>query len=225
MAFGNVCVWMGDKGFWTFDGVIRPLESEVNDYIFRDINLFQSAKITAAHIQELGEIWWFYPSRNSVENDRYVIWNYRENHWSIGQLARTAWADAGVFSNPIGAGTNGRLFQHEQGFTDNGATRVGQVFAKSAVLEVANGDEVMSVVQLIPDGCPAVPTCTQVRFETQFTPLGASEQKGPFTFSRPDGYSDARFTARQVEMTVEATQDSDFRFGTLRLEARAGGRR
>jgi len=216
---------MGDKGFWTFDGVIRPLESEVNDYIFRDINLFQSAKITAAHIQELGEIWWFYPSRNSVENDRYVIWNYRENHWSIGQLARTAWADAGVFSNPIGAGTNGRLFQHEQGFTDNGATRVGQVFAKSAVLEVANGDEVMSVVQLIPDGCPAVPTCTQVRFETQFTPLGASEQKGPFTFSRPDGYSDARFTARQVEMTVEATQDSDFRFGTLRLEARAGGRR
>jgi hypothetical protein len=225
MAFGNTCVWMGDKGFWAFDGTIRPLESEVNDYVFGNINLFQAAKITAAHISELGEIWWFYPSRNAVENDRYVIWNYRENHWSIGQLARTAWADAGAFSNPIAAGVDGHLYQHEQGWTDNGATRVGQVYAQSAPIELGNGDQILSVVQMIPDGCPNVPTCTQVSFDLQFTPQGQFYSKGPYTFSRPDGYSDARFTARQVRMKIEATQDAPFRFGTLRLEGRMGSRR
>jgi hypothetical protein len=225
MIFGNTCVWMGDKGFWVFDGVLKTLESDVQDYVFRDINMLQSAKITAGHLNDLGEIWWFYPSRNSVENDRYVIWNYRENHWSIGQLARTAWADRGVYTFPIGAAPDGYLYQHEQGFTDNGATRVGQVFAKSAPIELGNGDQVLSVVQLIPDGCPNVPTCTQVRFDVQSTPQGPVTEKGPYTFSRDDGYADARFTGRQVRMTVEATQDANFRFGTLRLEGRAGGRR
>jgi hypothetical protein len=225
MAFGNVCVWMGPRGFWTFDGTIRPLQSEVNDYVFGDINLFQGVKITAAHINELGEIWWFYPSRNALENDRYVIWNYRENHWSIGNLPRTAWADAGAFTRPIAAGVDGFLYQHEDGWTDNGATRVGQVFARSAVLEIGNGDQVVSVVQLIPDGCPNVPTCTQVAFDLQFTPTGPAAPVGPYTFNRPDGYADARFTARQARLLVEATQDAPFRFGTLRLESRMGGRR
>lgn len=225
MAFGNTCVWMGDKGFWVFDGTIRPLESEVHDYIFSDINMFQAAKITAAHISELGEIWWFYPSRNSVENDRYVIWNYREGHWSIGQLDRTAWVDAGAFASPFAAGADGNLYQHETGFTNNGASRVGQVFAQSAPIELGNGDQIMSVVQMIPDGCPNVPTCTQVSFDLQFTPQGPSTAKGPYFFSRADGYADARFTARQVRLKVEATQDAPFRFGTLRLEGRLGGRR
>ena len=225
MAFGNSCVWMGPKGFWIFDGVVRPLDSEVSDYVFRDINMFQSAKVTACHINALGEIWWFYPSQNSVENDRYVIWNYREGHWSIGNLDRTAWVDEGVFSFPIAAGADGFLYQQEQGFTDNGATRVGQVFAQSAPLEVGNGDQVTSVVQLIPDGCPNVPTCTQVFFDLQFTPIGPTTTKGPFTFDRADGYSDARFTTRQARLRVEATQDAPFRFGTLRLETRLGGRR
>lgn len=225
MAFGNTCVWMGDKGFWLYDGVVKPLESEVNDYIFSDINMFQSVKITAAHIADLGEIWWFYPSRSSVENDRYVIWNYRENHWSIGQLARTAWADAGAFSQPFGAGDDSYLYQHEQGFTDNGATRVGQVFARSSPIELGNGDQVLAVRQLIPDGCPNVPTCTEVEFDVRFTPMGAATTAGPFNFSRPDGYSDARFTGRQVDLTVRATQDAPFRFGTLRLDGVLGSGR
>lgn len=225
MAFGNTCVWMGDKGFWVFDGVVKALESDVQDYVFSSINLFQAAKITAAHLSELGEIWWFYPSRDSVENDRYVIWNYRENHWSIGQLARTAWTDSGAFTFPMAVGADSHLYQHENGWTNNGVTRVGQVYAESAPIELGNGDQVLAVRQLIPDGCPNVPTCTRVSFKTRQTPLGAVSEFGPYTFTRPDGYADARFTGRQVNLKVEATRDAIFRFGTLRLDAAMGGRR
>jgi len=70
-----------------------------------------------------------------------------------------------------------------------------------------------------------VPTCTQVLFDVQFTPQGPAVTKGPYTFSRADGYADARFTGRQVRMRVEATQDAPFKFGTLRLDAAAGGGR
>jgi hypothetical protein len=224
-AFGNAVIWMGDKGFYVFDGSVKAVESEVHDYVFTDINMFQSAKITAAHLSAQGEIWWFYPSRNSVENDRYVIWNYRENHWAIGQLSRTAWADAGVFTFPIAASGDNHVFEHERGFTDNGASRVGQVFAKSAPLELGDGDRNMAVRQLIPDGCPNVPTCTRVSFEVKQTPLGPQTAVGPYEFTRPDGYADARFTGRQVAMTVEATADAPFRFGTIRLDAVAGSGR
>jgi hypothetical protein len=225
MAFGNTCVWMGDKGFWAFDGMIRPLESEVNDYIFSDINMFQSAKITAAHINDLGEIWWFYPSRNSVENDRYVIWNYRENHWSIGRLSRTAWADAGAFSHPIGAGSDGNLYQHEQGFTDNGAPRFQDIYATTAPIEIGNGDQVMSVRQLIPDGRTDLSGSAQVYFDVRQAPMGPETRSGPYRLTRPDGYIDARFTGRQASMVVEATRDGEFRLGSLRLDAVVGGRR
>lgn len=225
MTFGNAVAWMSDKGFYIFDGVVRPLPCDVNDYVFNDINLFQGSKITTGHLAELGEIWWFYPSRNSIENDRYVIWNYRENHWAIGSMPRTAWTDAGTFTFPIAAAPDGHLYEQENGWTDNGATRVGNIFAKSAVLELGNGDQVMSVRQLIPDGCPNVPSCTRVAFETQQTPMGAATTYGPYTFNRADGYADARFTGRQVEMTIEGTRDAPFRFGTLRLDAVPGGGR
>jgi hypothetical protein len=225
MGFGNACAWMGDKNFFMFDGVVKPLESDVNDYVFSDINLFQAAKITAGHLSELGEIWWFYPSKNSTENDRYVIWNYREGHWTIGNLPRTSWLDVGAYPYPIAAGVDNNLYQHEQGWTNNGVTRVGQVFAKSAPLELGDGDQLMAVRQLIPDGCPNVPTCTRVSFEVQQTPLGPATTYGPYQFTRSDGYADARFTGRQVELTVEATRDAPFRFGKMRLDAVAGSGR
>ena len=47
------------------------------------------------------EIWWFYPSGNSLEIDRYVGYNYADNHWLLGNLARTAGAARGVFATPI----------------------------------------------------------------------------------------------------------------------------
>jgi hypothetical protein len=225
MSFGNAVVWMSEKGFFVYDGVVRPLESEVNDYVFNDINFFQNAKITAGHLANEGEIWWFYPSKNSVENNRYVIWNYRENHWSIGQLPRTAWIDSGVYPFPIAAGADNHIYQHEQGWTNNGASRVGQVYAKSAPIEIGSGDQVMFVKQLIPDGCPNVPTCTRVSFEVKQTPTGPATIFGPYNFNRPDGYADARFNARQVAITVEGVVDSGFTFGTLRLDAAPGGNR
>lgn len=219
-------VWMGDNAFWLYDGVVRQVPCDVADYVFRDLNVLQGPKVYAGHNGEFGEVWWFYPSKNSVENDRYVIWNYRENWWSFGSLARTTWVDKEVWPYAIASSPAGELFQHEQGWTANGSTRVGQVYAETGALELGKGERFLEVQQLIPDGCPNVPSCTQAYFKLRRTPMDdVYRTAGPYTFDAEDGYAHARFTGRQVEMRIEATQDAAFNFGEMRALVKPGSGR
>lgn len=216
--------WMGRKSFWMFDGaVVRPLPCEVSDYVFNDIALINSAKITSGHNWIFGEIWWFYPSATSLECDKYVIYNYREDHWSVGTLARTSWVAGDIFGSPYAAGTDNHVYQHEEGWTDNGSTRVGSIFVESGAYEIpTTGEQVMHIHQLIPD--EATSGEVSVSFKTRFTPNGTEYSYGPYTV-RGDGYTDCRVAGRQVVVRIEPTVDDDFRVGVIRAEVKPGGRR
>ena len=63
-----------------------------------------------------------------------------------------------------------------------------------------------------------------ISFTGKFTPLGAETDFGSFTFEN-DGYTDARFNARQVKMKVTGSTTQDFQVGQIRVDARARGRR
>ena len=95
-AADTFAAWMGSSGFWLFDGYIKPLASDVSDYVFKNINRNQISKVSAVHNSRFAEIVWFYPSSESNEIDSYVVWNYRENHWTIGTLGRTVGTGQGV---------------------------------------------------------------------------------------------------------------------------------
>tara|TARA_R100001509_G_scaffold133056_1_gene86655 strand:+ start:1539 stop:3368 length:1830 start_codon:yes stop_codon:yes gene_type:complete len=99
--------WMGQKGFFMFDGnSVREIPCQVHDYVFDDLNVNQQSKIWAFSNTEFSEIWWFYPSSSSTEIDRYVAYDLLENHWLIGNLSRTSGVERGVFRNPILCGEN-----------------------------------------------------------------------------------------------------------------------
>ena len=99
--------WMGQKGFFMFDGnSVRELPCAVHDYVFDDINVDQQSKIWAFSNTEFSEVWWFYPSSGSLEIDRYVAYDLLENHWLIGNLSRTGGVSRGVFRNPLLCGEN-----------------------------------------------------------------------------------------------------------------------
>jgi hypothetical protein len=218
-------VWMSTNGFWQYDGVSTQVGCEVQEHVFQDINMLQGSKITAGHNGEFSEAWWFYPSANSVENDRYVIWNYKEGWWSYGNLARTCWADKGVWTHVVAAAPNGHLYQHEDGWTDDGATRVGQVYAESGAIELGRGERTMDVQGLTPDDCEDE-DCIAVSFNVRENPRSEPITFGPYHFTQPSGVcDDARFSGRQVEMRVEATRDGDFHLGTLRADVTLGSGR
>ena len=213
-------VWMSDKSFFLFNGQLQPLPCSVGDYVFTDINLDQVAKIYSGHNSAFGEVWWFYPSADSNECDRYIIWNYRENHWAIGALARTCWTDSGVFTNPLAVGTDGYLYEHENGWTDNGTPITSTRYAESGPVELSTGDRFMAVRQILPD--EKSQGQVKLTFYTKPTPESSSTTYGPYTMQP---YTNARFTGRQVAMRVVGNADADWRVGTIRLDAVPGSGR
>ena len=95
----GVAYWMGASGgFLKFDGSVQTIPCSVEDYVFNDIRLVR--EVYASVNADFNEISWFYPSSNSNEIDRVVTYNYMENVWAVGTLARTSWVDKGVFAKP-----------------------------------------------------------------------------------------------------------------------------
>jgi len=212
----TAAIWMSRAGFWMYDGYVKPLPSDVSDYVFGNINFNQASKIYSVHNSKYGEIWWYYPSSGSNENDSYVTFNYRENHWNIGTLARTAGTDSGVFVNPLMVSTDGFIYEHEVGFAYDNAS----VYAESGPVQLGNGDNIMSVRQVIPDEQTLGEAV--VSFKTRNYPTGDQSTFGPYTAANP---TSVRFSGRQVNVKVTGDTLADWRIGVMRLEAVPSGKR
>jgi len=212
----NAAIWMSQNGFWYYDGFVKPLVSDVSDYVFSNLNRAQTSKVYCVHNSKLGEMWWFYPSSGSNENDSYVLFNYRENHWSIGSLSRTSGVDAGVFENPLMTSADGYVFEHEVGFDYDGA----KPYVESGPIEIATGDRVVSVNEMVPD--ENTQGDVQARFSTRFYPNAPEFKFGPYSMANP---TPVRVTGRQIALRIEGVTNTSWRVGVPRLNVVIGGKR
>lgn len=209
--------WMGRRGFHIYSGgAVQDIPCDVADYVFGDMTRAQTSKIYAVSNQQFNEIWWFYPSSGSNENDRYVAFNYAERHWTIGTMSRTAGVDSGVFRNPIFFDASGVSYDHETGFAHSGA----DVYAESGPISLGTGDNVMSATMLIPD--EKTQGDVSATFRTRFHPNDTQRTYGPYSMANP---TSVRFTGRQIRMRVEGERLADWRVGIMRIDARPGGLR
>lgn len=216
-------VWMGQRSFFLYDGYPRPIESELNDYVFSDFNRSQRHKCFAMPLTFLREVWFFYPSANSQECNRYVIWNYVENHWTPGKLTRSAGIDRGAFLYPMmGFVATPDVYDHERGSTRSGEDAP---YLESGPSEVGEGDQFASLSRLIPDEATLAGQqlgSLRAYLFSSLYPTGAETTHGPFTLANP---TDVRITARQVRIKLEEVAAGDWRFGTLRVDAQPAERR
>jgi hypothetical protein len=215
-AIDSAAMWMSQSGFWLFDGYVKPVPCDVSDYVFTNINYNQASKIYAVHNSKYGEVWWFYPSSSSNEIDSYVVFNYREQHWNIGLLARTAGTDKGVFKNPLMVSADGYIYEHEVGY----AYDSGSVFAESGPYELGNGDNTISVLKVIPDEQTLGEVV--VSFKTRDYPMMTETTHGPYSAAQP---TDVRFSGRQVKIRYTGAVLEDWRVGVTRVDAVASGKR
>ena len=155
----NQVYFMDRGGFYSYSGSAQRLPCTVLDYVLSDINEGQSYKIFGAVNEGTNEIMWFYPSTNSLEVDKYVMYNYLENVWSIGtttdNFVRTAWNEALILTNPIASSKNDTsninyLYNHEVGHSDDG--NEFSAFIESSDFDLdPDGEKFIAVNKIIPD--------------------------------------------------------------------------
>lgn len=146
-------VWMGVDKFYIYSGRVEPLPCSVWKYVFDDLNINQGFQFFAGTNERYNEIWWFYCSADSETIDRYVIYNYVDQAWYYGELARTAWLDSPLRDYPQAATPNNIIVLHEAA-VDNGETNPPSpitAYIQSSDFDIANGDKYGFVWRMIPD--------------------------------------------------------------------------
>jgi len=215
-ASDSFVVWMGPRGFWVYDGYVRELPCEVEDYVFGDFNQDQQSKVHAWVNSQYNEVWWHYVSSGATEPDRYVSWNYKENHWSIGELDQLAACDRGVFRYPLGIGSDGVLYEREVVGASHGSATP---YATSGPVDIAGGQNVY-VTKMIAD--EKTQGDVDVTLLTRQFPNGGQKTYGPYSIREPISL---RVGARQVSLKVEEAQSGDWRWGTPRVAISPAGMR
>ena len=149
----DMTYWMGVDKFYVYNGRVQTLPSDLRTYVFQDINLSQQYQITAGVNDAFSEVWWFYCSANSTTIDKYVVYNYLENIWYYGSMARTAWLDAPLRDVPAAAGYGGQILYHETGNDDGSVNPPAAIenFIQSADFNLEDGDSFGYVWRIIPD--------------------------------------------------------------------------
>lgn len=222
--FEGRCAWMDATGFMYYEGgMIKQLPCPLSDFVFSNIDPLYGPRVSHAAVNgKFNEIWFFYPSTGSTECDRYVAWNWSEDYWSMGTLARTAAYPAGVQTYPLMAGTDSHLYQHENGWTYDGLA-ADNIYIASSTINIPGDEQAMHITQLLPSNGGNY-ALTKYELYTRMTPNGAERSFGPYN-SRSDGYVDTRAVGRDVRIRISGRSSGDWSIGRIRMKVSAGGRR
>ena len=240
VAVEDTVYWMGKNEFYVYNGGVQTLPCSVRDYVFSDFNTTQAEKCFGAVNSSFSEVWWYYPSANSDNNDRYVVYNYLQDIWYYGNLVRTAWVDRGVNETPIAASRDGYLYNHEVGFDDGSTNPASPIVAyiESSQFDIGEGDQFSFVRRLIPDitfrnSTAETPTATFTVKARNF-PGGAylqDKSKGvektasvPVEQFTQDAH--IRLRGRSIAIKVDSSATgTGWRLGSPRIDVRSDGRR
>ena len=235
----NGVFWMGDDGFYSYNGSVQKLPCSVLSYVQEDLDIGQAFKVFAVLNKEYNEVWWFYPAESdgTQEISRYVIYNYLEGVWSIGQLVRTAWVDQNVFTRPLAAASN-YIFNQEDGDDDDGSPMDG-VFIESADFDLQDGNSFAFIRRMIPDvkfygtnvdsGVPQI----NMLLKTRNAPSESLTTRATKDISNNTDQVHVRARGRQAVLRLQSDDDAavdnrtgyKWRLGFTRLDIQPDGRR
>ena len=236
----GISYWMSQDSFFLFDGSVKKLPCTVEQFIFNNINITGSENAFAGHNGEFNEIMWFYPRTGSDQINAIVAYNYLEQTWWTGTLARTTWIDREVFDNPVASEyfenttannevilglTDGatQMFSHEVGNDADGAAITA--FVKSGVVQIAQGDDFAFVSKLIPDVEDQLGTLN-AKLEFKNYPNNSTAVTKTTSFNDTTDFVSLRGRGREFTVNVVSnTTGTAWRLGTQRFDIQPDGRR
>ena len=233
VAVDDMVFWMGRTEFYMYNGSVQRIPCSVRSYVFDDFNFNQGEKVFAGLNSAHSEVWWFYPSASSNNIDRYVVYNYAEQSWFYGTLARSAWVDRGAFENPLAAGLDGYLYEHEVGFDDGSTAPASAIdsFVQSSPIDIGDGEQFSLIRRVLPDigfenstaESPSADVTVSVANQTGGSYLRSAT--GTF-FNNDRNQLDFRLRGRQLSLKVSCDNTATtWRLGSPRVDLRPDGRR
>ena len=231
-ARGNV-FFMDKTGFYVYNGAVQKLPCSVQDYVFSGMNMTQTFKVFAAENNAFSEIIWFYPAGEGIPDiTNYVIYNYEENLWSVGTLARGAWLDSGVLDKPLASSVTtdtdaNYLYSHEVGYDDDGSALTAYI--ESGDLEIGDGERFTMINRVVPDfnfsGETGDASIAMTIKGSNF-PLETASTLATATITSSTTQSNIRARARHTILRVESSGVGfGWRLGGFRFGMRQDGRR
>jgi len=248
----GIIYWMGIDKFYKYDGRLQTLNCDLLRYVYNDIARDQFDQVYAATNEGFSEVWWFYPSNGSTTNDSYIVFNYLENVWYYGTMARTAWLDSGLQDYPVAATYSSNLVQHELGVDDGTAATAVPItaFITSSQFDIGDGHNFAFVWRMLPDltfnGSTAgtTPSLTMQLLPLQNSGSGFNSPKSvggdsssaegtvtatqtyPIDLDTFNGQLNIRVRARQMAMKISSnTLGTQWQLGAPRIDIRPDGRR
>jgi len=239
----NVVYWMSTNAFYMYDGTVKQIPCSVQDYVFKNLNFGAGANIVfAGSNSKFSEISWFYPSSNSQYIDSVVTYNYKENVWTIGTLARTTWADKDIFDYPIATqystvasttymsptiygytGGVSNVWYQENGY--NAGSTSMTAYIQTADIPIADGDQFMFVKKIMPD-FKNMNGALSVQINTLAYPQSTVYSSTIFTVYSTTTKVDFRGRGRLLNVIMKSTDlNTSWRMGTMSLEIQPDGRR
>ena len=235
IAVDDAVFWMGVDTFYVYTGQTQQLPCTVKDKVFLDFNFEEKDKVHVGLNTEFGEIMWFYPTASSSNIDAYVVYNYTEQVWYYGTLARDAWLDRGIRDLPLATGSS-YLYNHEIGYDDDGSAMTS--FIESAPMDMGDGDRFVSIKQLIPDvtfaGSTSVNPTVSFTVKAKNYSGGNYDQTGSGDTQRSStspieqftNKLDFRIRGRSFAIRVDSSElGCKYKLGTPRIDIRPDGRR
>ena len=231
--------WMDKKGFYAYNGTVQDIPCTVQDYVFSDLNEGQAFQVFGFLNKEFDEIGWFYCAAGETTISKYVVFNYEDSVWSIGELNRTSWIDEGIFDTPIASYTTsdvGYLYDHETG-NDADGSPMDNVYIESSDFALGNGEEFQAINKIIPDikftGSGGSGQTVNVVLKQRNYPGESLTTDSTNTCTATTTKIDTRLRARQAALRIESDDDGSvgvrsgvgFRVGAMRMDVRPNGRR
>ena len=242
----GVTYWMGLDSFYLYDGSVKNLPCTVKRHVFSGINQEQIEQVFAGSNEGFNEIWWFYCSGTSTTVDKYVIYNYEQDIWYFGSLARSAWVDTGIRQFPVAATYSNNLVTHEDGLDNNEGSSGTAItaFITSGEFDIDDGDKFSFIRRLLPDITFEGSTAESPAATFELLPLQSSgsgrndplseggSSSGTVTRSATvpvEKYTtqvNTRVRGRQLSIKVQSDSlGVKWQLGAPRIDIRADGRR
>ena len=239
----GVAYWMSSDSFFVFDGTVKKLPCSVQDSVFQNYNYTQRSLVYCGLNTEFNEVTWFYPTASSSVIDAYVSYNYLENCWYQGTMARTTWRDKGTYELPIATEwaptsvtdaypsvsgiTAGVSILYSQETGANGNDAAISSYVESAFFDIGDGDDISFVKRIVPDFSTQTGTLDFYVVSRAFAvPPDQVSSLTPYSFTSTTGKIDTRIRGRAISLKIRSSAIGDtWRLGSIRLDIQPDGKR